>query len=80
MLWHHFLDYRYQPNEETSGKCEQCSGDDGNSSEFFTQTLAVKGSNCNESYQKHLKSVQSAIRSQKEIVVKLVPERETMKK
>lgn len=35
-----------QPNEESSGKCEQCFGDDGDSSEFFTQTFAVKGSTC----------------------------------
>lgn len=34
-----------EPNEESSDECEQCSEDDGESSELFTQAFAVKGSN-----------------------------------
>lgn len=39
----------------------------------------MKGSTCKESYMKNLKLVQSAIRSQQEIVVNLVPERDNQK-
>lgn len=53
--------------------------DDGESSELFTQVFAVKGSTCKESYMTNLKLVQSAIRSQQEIVVNLVPERDNPK-
>lgn len=68
-----------EPNEESSDECEQCSEDDGESSELFTQAFAVKGSTYEESYQSNLKTVQSAIRSQQEIVVNLVPERDNSK-
>lgn len=39
----------------------------------------MKGSTCKESYMTNLKLVQSAIRSQQEIVVNLVPERDNPK-
>lgn len=34
-----------EPNGESSDECEQSSEDDGESSELFTQAVAVKGSN-----------------------------------
>lgn len=66
----------FQPNEESSDKCEQCFENDGDSSAFFTHTFVVMGLTCEESYQK---TVQSAICCQQEIVVKLVPERDNPK-
>lgn len=68
-----------EPNEESSDECEQCSEDDGESSELFTQAFAVKGSTYEKNYQSNLKTVQSVIRSQQEIVVNLVPERDNPK-
>lgn len=68
-----------EPSEESSDECEQNSEDDGESSELFTPAFAVKGSTYEESYQSNLTTVQSAIRSQQEIVVNLVPERDNPK-
>lgn len=69
-----------EPNEESSDECEQNSEDDGESSELFTPAFAVKGSTYEESYQSNSQTtVHSAIRSQQEIVVNLVPERDNPK-
>lgn len=68
-----------EPSEESSDECEQNSEDDGESSELFTPAFAVKGSTYEESYQSNLTTVHSAIRSQQEIVVNLVPERDNPK-
>lgn len=68
-----------EPSEESSDECEQNSEDDGESSELFTRAFAVKGSTYEERYQSNLTTVHSAIRSQQEIVVNLVPERDNPK-
>ncbi|XP_061170959.1 uncharacterized protein LOC133180449 [Saccostrea echinata] len=68
------------PDSSESEDSEQCSGDeDVESSELFTQVLAVKGSTYEERYQTNLKTVQTALRHQKDIVVKLLPEKENPK-
>ncbi|XP_062569845.1 uncharacterized protein LOC134231908 [Saccostrea cucullata] len=65
------------PVVSESDDSEPCSGDeDEDSSELFTQVFAVKGSTYEDRYQTNLKTVQDALRHQKDIVVQLVPERE----